>query len=255
VTSGSDDAVMVSAPATASIPSSCRFPGHLSHNAPDQDVLRSPEALLESSAAAGIGDRHHRAALAILPEILVIQGPLFPPTPDPGTRPWVAASLECGGLLDQPGHVGSTTVVGVTVTRFDRSHLTGILTLCEAEGWPSLPTDPERALGILDGAGALTTVALDGDSVVGFALAFVDGGALDAYLSMLAVHATRRREGIARLLLGELFRLSGVQRIDLLAEAGSEPFYESLPHFTFQGYRIYPRRPDDPTDFWVADPT
>jgi GNAT superfamily N-acetyltransferase len=145
-------------------------------------------------------------------------------------------------------------VAAVTITRFDRSHLTGILTLCEAEGWPSLPADPKRALGILAGQRALTTVALDGDTVVGFAFAFVDGGALDAYLSMMAVHANRRREGIARLLLGELFRLSGVQRIDLLAENGSEPFYESLPHVTFQGYRIYPRRPGDPTDFWVADP-
>ena len=142
----------------------------------------------------------------------------------------------------------------VTITGFDRSHLTGIVTLCEAEGWSSLPTDPERALGILGGERAVTAVALDGDTVVGFAFAFVGGGALDAYLSMMAVHANRRREGIARLLLGELFRLSGVQRIDLLAETGSEPFYESLPHFTFQGYRIYPRRPGDPTDFWVADP-
>jgi GNAT superfamily N-acetyltransferase len=145
-------------------------------------------------------------------------------------------------------------VAATTITRFDGTHLTGILTLCEAEGWPSLPADPDRALGILGGERALTTVALDGDSVVGFAFALVDGGALDAYLSMMAVQANRRREGIARLLLGELFRLSGVQRIDLLAETGSEPFYESLPHFTFQGYRIYPRRPGDPTDFWVADP-
>jgi GNAT superfamily N-acetyltransferase len=145
-------------------------------------------------------------------------------------------------------------VAAVTITRFDRSHLAGILTLCEAEGWPSLPADPERALGILGGERALTTVALDDDSVVGFAFAFVHGGAVDAYLSMMAVHANRRREGIARLLLGELFRLSGVQRIDLLAETGSEPFYESLPHFTFQGYRIYPRRPGDPTDFWEPDP-
>jgi GNAT superfamily N-acetyltransferase len=145
-------------------------------------------------------------------------------------------------------------VAAATITRFDRSHLNGILTLCQAEGWPSLPNDPERALGILGGERALTTVALDGDTVVGFAFAFVDDGALDAYLSMMAVQANRRREGIARLLLGELFRLSGVQRIDLLAETGSEAFYESLPHYTFQGYRIYPRRPGDPTDFWVADP-
>jgi predicted N-acetyltransferase YhbS len=145
-------------------------------------------------------------------------------------------------------------VAAVTITTFDRSHLPGVLTLCEAEGWPSLPADPERALGILGGEGALTTVALDGGTVVGFASALVDGGAVDAYLSTMAVHVNRRREGIARLLLGELFRLSGVERIDLLAATGSEPFYESLPHFSFPGYRIYARRPGDPTDFWVPDP-
>ena len=117
-----------------------------------------------------------------------------------------------------------------------------------------MPADPERANGLLGGERAITTVALDESVVVGFAYAFVDDGALDAYLSMMAVHANRRREGIARLLLGELFRLSGVQRIDLLAEPGSEPFYASLPHFTFQGYRIYPRRPGDSADFWAPDP-
>jgi ribosomal protein S18 acetylase RimI-like enzyme len=143
--------------------------------------------------------------------------------------------------------IGSTIVAAVTVTRFDRSHLPGILTLCEAEGWPSLPADPGRALRILGGEGAVTTVGLDGDTVVGFAFAFVDGGPLGAYLSMMAVHADHRRQGIARLLLAELFRLSGVERIDLLAEPGSEPFYASLPHKTLQGYRLYPRRPGGPT--------
>lgn len=145
-------------------------------------------------------------------------------------------------------------MAAVNVTTFDRSQLPGVLALCAAEGWPSFPDDPERALAVLAGDGAVTAVALDGDAVVGFAFAFMDDGALDAYLSMMAVRTDRRRQGVARMLLGELFRLSGAQRIDLLAEPGSEPFYESLPHRTFQGYRIYPRRPDDPTDFWVEDP-
>jgi GNAT superfamily N-acetyltransferase len=187
-------------------------------------------------------------------QIRVIQGSLFPLTPDPWIRLLVVAQLDSGVLLDQSDNIGSAIVATVTIARFDRSHLAGILTLCEAEGWPSLPTDPERALGILGGERALTAIALDGDTVVGFAFAFVGDGALDAYLSMMAVHANRRREGIARRLLGELFRLSGVQRIDLLAETGSEPFYESLPHFKLQGYRIYPRRPGEVNDFWVSDP-
>ena len=164
------------------------------------------------------------------------------------------ASPGLMGVLVSP--IGSSALAAVTVTSFDSSHLPGVLALCQAEGWPSFPDDPVRALGILGGDRAFTAVALDGDAadtVVGFAFAFMDDGALDAYLSMMAVRADRRRQGIGRILLGELFRLSGAQRIDLLAEPGSEPFYETLPHRTFHGYRIYPRRPDDPSDFWVAD--
>ena len=126
-----------------------------------------------------------------------------------------------------------------SVVPFDASHLAGILALCAAERWPSLAADTERARRILTAPTASTFVAVDDHEVIGFALAIVDAGPLDAYLSMLAVAASRRREGIARLLIAAIFRHTGVERIDLLAEPGSEAFYDSYPHRRFAGYRLY----------------
>jgi hypothetical protein len=54
------------------------------------------------------------------------------------------------------------------------------------------------------------------------------------------VDASHRRRGVGRALIAETFRRSGVQRMDLLAEPGSEPFYESQPHRRWTGYRLYP---------------
>jgi len=127
-----------------------------------------------------------------------------------------------------------------SVIRFAEQHLPGVLALCEAEGWPSLPADPERALRILSTPSGSALVALDNKDVIGFAFAIVDGGALDAYLSMLVVAKPRRREGIARLLIAEIFRNTKVERLDLLAEPGSEDFYDTFPHRRFAGYRLYP---------------
>ena len=128
----------------------------------------------------------------------------------------------------------------VSAIPFAEHHLAGVLALCEAEGWPSLPADSERALHILSTASGSALVALDKDDVIGFAFAIVDGGALDAYLSMLVVAEPRRREGVARLLIAEVFRQTGVERLDLLAEPGSEHFYDTFPHRLFAGYRLYP---------------
>ena len=129
---------------------------------------------------------------------------------------------------------------GVDLVPFDAAHLAGVLALCEAEGWPSLPSDPARAETMLRAPGAATVVAVDASAVVGVAFAFVDAGRVDAYLSIMVVHAEYRRQGIARRLVAEVFRLSGAERIDLLAEPGSEGFYDSLPHRRFAGYRLYP---------------
>lgn len=128
----------------------------------------------------------------------------------------------------------------VAIVPFDAAHLAGVLALCEAQGWPSLPADPARAETMLAAPSATTVVAIESAVVVGVAFAVVDAGRLNAYLSIMVVHADFRRRGIARRLIAEVFLRTGAERMDLLAEPGSEGFYDSLPHRPFAGYRIYP---------------
>jgi ribosomal protein S18 acetylase RimI-like enzyme len=127
----------------------------------------------------------------------------------------------------------------VETRSFRVDDLPGVLRLCEAEGWPSLPADAARALRILTAPGVTTVVAVDGDVVVGFAELFSDGE-LQAYLANLAVDAARRGAGIGRRLVAEALRLAGGERIDLLSEDGATGFYRAFPHFEKPGFRLYP---------------
>ena len=122
---------------------------------------------------------------------------------------------------------------------FTPEHLAGVLRLCEAEGWPSLPDDSARALRALAAPGVVTVVAVDGDAVVGFAQLLTDGE-IQAYLCNLLVDRGRRREGIGGRLVEEAFARSGAQRVDLLALDESERFYRAFRHRVLPGYRIYP---------------
>ena len=61
------------------------------------------------------------------------------------------------------------------VRRYMRADLAGIIGLCEAEGWPSLPADSQRAHRILTNPGLTTFVAVDGDHVAGFSCLLSDG--------------------------------------------------------------------------------
>src|SRR5690348_10241275 len=99
------------------------------------------------------------------------------------------------------------------IRSFQPDDLPGVLRLCEAEGWPSFPADPIRALRILTAPGVTTVVAVDGGAVVGFAELFSDGE-LQAYLATLAVDTDRRAAGIGRRLVTEALRLAGGERID-----------------------------------------
>jgi predicted N-acetyltransferase YhbS len=56
----------------------------------------------------------------------------------------------------------------------------------------------------------------------------------------MVVDVEHRGQGVARSLVHAVFARSGASRLDLLAEPGSEGFYESLPHRDFRGFRIYP---------------
>lgn len=112
-----------------------------------------------------------------------------------------------------------------------------MLALCAAEGWPTYPSDPVRAEAAFRAPGALTLVAVEDGDVIGFAHAL--GNGLRVYLAEITTAAHRRREGIARQLIQELFARSGAAKIDLLTDTASE-FYATFPHRTFTGFRLYP---------------
>lgn len=126
----------------------------------------------------------------------------------------------------------------MTITQYEEAHLPGILALCEAEDWPSLPADAARAHAVLTAPGVTTVVALDGEQVVGFAYLQSDGH-IQAHLSQMAVHREYRRKGIGRALLEYGAPLTGAQRVDLVTDT-AEDFYASFEHRTFSGFRIYP---------------
>lgn len=122
---------------------------------------------------------------------------------------------------------------------FEAAHLDGVLSLCRAEGRPTLPADPDRALRVLLAPGTVTVVALNTDGeVVGFAFALSDG--LTAYLAELVVAVEHRGRGVARKLVAEIFHRSGVIRLDLISTHAAEPFYETLAHRRYTGFRLYP---------------
>jgi GNAT superfamily N-acetyltransferase len=110
-------------------------------------------------------------------------------------------------------------IAGVEILPFSADHLDGVLALSVAEGWPSLPDDPVRALRILTAPGVTTVVVL------------IDGQ---------VVSARFRGRGIGRALVEESLRVAGGERIDLLSEEASVGFYESFPHFRKPGFRLYP---------------
>ena len=111
---------------------------------------------------------------------------------------------------------------------------------------PAVGGEPrDRALRVLAAPGVTTVVAIDDGLVVGFAELFSDGE-LQAYLSNVAVDATRRGEGVGRRLVKEALQRAGGERIDLLSEDSSADFYRAFPHFEKPGFRLYPFHQDDP---------
>ncbi len=122
---------------------------------------------------------------------------------------------------------------------FEEGHLTGVVALCRAEGWPSFGDDPALALRALTAPGVAAVVAVAGREVVGFAEGQGDG-VLQGHLSLIAVRADQRRKGIARALIAALFERMGVQRMDLITDSDDAAFYAALPHRAMRGFRIYP---------------
>jgi ribosomal protein S18 acetylase RimI-like enzyme len=121
--------------------------------------------------------------------------------------------------------------------QYEGRDLPGIIALCEAEAWPSLPADARRAHRILTNPGVTCYVAADGERVAGFVCLLSDGE-VQAYIATMAVEAGSRGQGIGTRLIQEAFRVCGAERIDLLS--GADGFYEKLIHRKVNGFRLYP---------------
>ena len=125
------------------------------------------------------------------------------------------------------------------VRRFRPGDLDAVIELCAAEGWPSFPEDPARALRALTAPGVTTVVGDDGGRVVGFAQLLSDGE-IQAHLSLIAVHPDARRQGLARQMLRLALAEAGGSRIDLITDTAPD-FYAALPHRRLDGFRIWPQ--------------
>jgi ribosomal protein S18 acetylase RimI-like enzyme len=102
-----------------------------------------------------------------------------------------------------------------------------VQTFLVENGWGARVSDVERFRAIVEGADR-TVVALDGGRVVGFARALCDGVS-NGYISMVAVAADLRRQGIGRRLVETLMQ-EGSGDITWVLRAGRESrgFWERL---------------------------
>lgn len=101
-------------------------------------------------------------------------------------------------------------------------HLTGSF----FEGWPN-PPSPETHLRILGGSSHVMLAVAPEGQVVGFVNAISDG-VLCAFVPLLEVLPSYRRQGIATELVRRMLRkLDDLYSIDLVCEAEVRPFYES----------------------------
>jgi ribosomal protein S18 acetylase RimI-like enzyme len=125
------------------------------------------------------------------------------------------------------------------VRPFQAADLDAVVGLCAAEGWPSFPEDPARALRALTAPGVTTVVADADGRVVGFAQLLSDGE-IQAHLSLIAVDPAFRRRGLARAMLVTALENAGGTRIDLITDTAPE-FYAALPHRRLDGFRIWPQ--------------
>jgi ribosomal protein S18 acetylase RimI-like enzyme len=124
------------------------------------------------------------------------------------------------------------------IDRYNAGDLAGVIRICDDEGWPSFPADPDRAHRVLTAPGVTAVVAREGAQVIGFAYLQSDGE-IQAHLSSIAIAQDHRRRGIARRLLQVAITHAGGERVDLITDS-AEGFYEALQHKRLGGFRIYP---------------
>ena len=120
---------------------------------------------------------------------------------------------------------------------YERQDLPAVHALCEAQDWPSLPANPERAHRIFTNPGVTTYIAVDELEVAGFIYLLSDGE-IQAYIALMAVTVAKRGRGIGTELIEQAFGACGAERLDLLSAA--DGFYVHLPHQRWSGFRLHP---------------
>ena len=126
----------------------------------------------------------------------------------------------------------------MSIQNYETAHSVGIAALCRELEWPTY-SDAEVVERGCSAPGVIVRVALDGNGgVIGFAQAMGDG-VMQSFLSQLGVSPRHRRKGLARALVQAAFEATGTERMDLVTD-DAEAFYESFPHKTKRGFRIYP---------------
>ena len=126
------------------------------------------------------------------------------------------------------------------VRRFEPGDLGGVIALCAAEGWPSFPEDPARALRALTAPGVTTVVAGRGRPRRRLRAAAQRRRDPGAPLADRGRIRPSRRQGLARQMLRVALALAGGSRIDLITDTAPE-FYSALPHRRLDGFRIWPQ--------------
>ena len=114
-----------------------------------------------------------------------------------------------------------------------------IVALYRAGGWWKDEYDPAEIPGLIRGSFAFA-VAVDekGGRAVGMGRAISDGVS-DAYIQDLVMLPAYQKRGLGKALLALLLRQcrdAGITWIALVAEPGSEPFYQSLGFTRMEGH-------------------
>ena len=107
-------------------------------------------------------------------------------------------------------------------------HFLGIIGLYHAHGWTHAG-DPARLRTAIEHS-SYAVVAMEGDTVVGFARAMSDE-AFAVYIADILVSPDRQRQGIGRSLAGAILDHYPMDRFHhqvLVAERGAEGFYRRL---------------------------